>query len=428
MTPFSSPQSAARDVRQLLDYLWAHHEPHFLYRGQIREYPGPLLPSAYRGKRVGAPSDADEATAHGKSMRGVGKRFCEVRRFRNFDDIFLAYSGEEAIRDRDEVSLLWSIAHHDVLARIIGAEGFEPAIRSSVRPDLLRRFEHRLPLWQRIITAQHKGLLRLNGANQFFGFQVGQTLAQHYVESSEFLDATRSPTVAAFFANYPATADSRQRHGARAAVWDGIGIIYRFVAPVANDPPSQFDYYSTPAYVDAVAIARKLEITHLESHARWSPEEFVFFYKMTGGERDWRLLALTNGSISGSRIGRQEAAFVVPDEVHEETRDPNTGDQNVTYQAIEDLSCRSGVERFYFLRSQTDLGDATISEDYLWPSDEAGERALVELFHAMVDAEDIVRKRVRVLGRVFEPEMWYPARHDLIREQAPNLAGRGPVT
>lgn len=426
MTPFSSPQAAARDVGELLDYLWAHHESHFLYRGQTREYPGPLLPSAYRGKHVGVPRGADGAIAHGKSMRGVGRRFCEVRRFRNFDDIFLAYSGEDTIRDRDEVSLLWSVVHHDTMARRIGTEGFEPAIRRSLHPDLLKRFEHRLPLWQRVINAQHKGLLQLNGVNQFFGFQIGQTLAQHYIESSEFLDATRSPTIAAFFANYTVTADCRQQHVAHQAVSNGIGIIYRFFAPAVNDPPSHFDYYSAPAYVDAVAIARTLEVTHFESHARWSPEEFVFFYKMTGGDRDWTLLALANGSVSGSRIGRQEAAFVVPDEVHEETRDPNTGHQDVSYQAIEDLSARSGVERFYFQPGQADLGDETISESYLWPSDEKGEQAFVGLFHTMVDAEDIVRKRVRVLGRVFEPDMWYPARHDLIREQAPNLTGIEP--
>jgi len=211
MTRFSSPQSPARDVRELLEYLWAHHESRFLYRGQTREHPGPLLPSAYRGRRVGAAFCIDRANAHGKPMRGVGRRFCEVQRFRNFD--------------RFEVSLLWNIVHHDVMARTIGIKGFEQAVRISVHPDLLKRFEHRLPLWERVTTAQHKGLLRLNGANQFFGFQVGQTLAQHYIESSEFLDATRSPTVAAFFANYAGIVDSKQQHGARTASENDIGII-----------------------------------------------------------------------------------------------------------------------------------------------------------------------------------------------------------
>jgi hypothetical protein len=65
---------------------------------------------------------------------------------------------------------------------------------------------------------------------------------------------------------------------------------------VLNDPPSDFDYYSAPAYVDAVAIAMTLERTHFESHARWSPEEFIFLYKMTGSERNWKLLAIANGS------------------------------------------------------------------------------------------------------------------------------------
>jgi hypothetical protein len=297
-----------------------------------------------------------------------------------------------------------------------------------VHPDLLKPFEHRLSLWHRVITAQHKGLLRLNGANQFFGFRVGQTLAQHYIESSEFLDATRSPTVAAFFANHPATVDCGRQNGLPQAVANEIGIIYRFLAPIANLPPSQFDYYSAPAYVDAVAIAKTLEESRLEGQACWSPDDFVFHYKMTGGDRDWKLLALPNGSVSGTRIGRQEAAFVVPDEIHDEMRDPHTGHQDVRYQSIEDLSARNGVERFYFLRGQTGLGDKAISEGYLWPSDEEGEQTLVELFHTMVDAEDIIRRRKIIIGRVFEPEHWYPARHDLIREEAPNLTGRESAT
>jgi hypothetical protein len=144
---------------------------------------------------------------------------------------------------------------------------------------------------------------------------------------------------------------------------------------------------------------------------------------MSGGDRDWTLLALPPGSVAVSRIGRQEAAFVIPDEIHLETRDRNTGHQDVSYQAIEDISSRSDVERFYFLRGQTDLGDRTISERYLWPSEEEGEQAFVQLFHVMVEAELVVRNRVKVVGAVFEPDMWYPARHDLIRERAPDLSG-----
>jgi len=351
-----------------------------------------------------------------------------VRLFKNFDDIFLAYSCEDTIRDHDEVSLLHNITYHDAMARRIGTEGFETAIRRSVHPALLTRFEHRLPLWERVVTAQHKGLLRLNGANQFFGFRVGQTLAQHYIESSEFLDATRSPTIAAFFANYAAPEVVRQQHGLHHDASTEIGIIYRFFAPAANDTPLQFDYYSAPGYIDAVAVAETLVTSRPDSQTTWSPDDFIFLYKMTGGHRDWKLLALPSGSIPDTRIGRQEAAFLVPDEVHDESRDPHTGHQHVRYQAIEDLSARDGVNLFYFLRRRTGLGDARVSESYLWPSDEQPEQMFTGLFHNMVDAEDIIRSRKIILGRVFEPDHWYPARHDLIREKAPNLTGRGIAT
>jgi hypothetical protein len=105
-----------------------------------------------------------------------------------------------------------------------------------------------------------------------------------------------------------------------------------------------------------------------------------------------------------------------------ETRDRNTGHKDVSYQAIEDISSRDGVERFYFLRGHADLGDETISEGFLWPSEEVGERAFIQLFHMMVEADALVRKHVRVIGAVSAPDQWCPARHDLIREQAPNLS------
>lgn len=252
MIQFDSPTTAAQDVREVLDYLWTHHESHFLYRGQTREYPGPLLPSAYRGKHIKETSIAQGST----SMRGIGRRYYEIQRFRNFDDIFVAYSGEDIIHDREEVSLLWNIIHNDGLTRRIGAEGFESALRKELDTDLLKRYEHRLPVWQSVTDAQHKGLLRLNGANQFFGFQVGQTLAQHYIESSEFLDATRSPTVAAFFANYANSENTRRQSRVPYCASENVGIIYRFSAPTIEQPPFLFDYYSAPAFVDAVAVAK----------------------------------------------------------------------------------------------------------------------------------------------------------------------------
>jgi len=422
MPPFSHPHSAARDIRDLLDYLWASHAPHFLYRGQTREYPGPLLASAHRDRKLGLPFVIDATNSHGKSMRGVGRRFFDARRFSNFDDIYLAYSGEETIQNHAEVSLLWKIIHHDAMAIEIGAKGFEQAIRTSLRPELLKHFEHRLPIWQRILTAQHKAFLRINVANQFLGFQIGQTLAQHYIESSEFLDATRSPTIAAFFANYSSNTDRKQQYGAHGDAQNNIGIIYRFFAPTVNDPSPEFDYYSAPAFLDAAAVAKTLEITHSKGYTHWSPEEFVLFYLISGGVRDWMFLAMPPGSSALSRIGRQQAAFLIPDEIHAETRDRDTGRQDVSYQAIEDISSRDGVERFYFLRGHADLGDNTISEGFLWPSEEVGERAFIQLFHMMVEAEAIVRKHGRVIGAVRAPDQWYPARHDLIREQAPNLS------
>ena len=49
MSIFSEPQKAAKNINVLLEYLQNEESGRkYIYRGQTRNWPGPLLPSVYR--------------------------------------------------------------------------------------------------------------------------------------------------------------------------------------------------------------------------------------------------------------------------------------------------------------------------------------------------------------------------------------------
>src|ERR1035441_4845153 len=74
-TPYSDPRSAATSVNELVRYLKATDDGTYLYRGQIRDYPGPLLPSAYRNYVHTHPVYDLTSPEIKFRMRGVGRRF-----------------------------------------------------------------------------------------------------------------------------------------------------------------------------------------------------------------------------------------------------------------------------------------------------------------------------------------------------------------
>jgi len=201
---YSSPRNPARNIVELAEYLLSNHQSHFLYRGQRKEYPGPLLPSAYRRKQLLGEVSLSNHECFRHSMRQLGRKFYKVHRFRNFDDIYIAYSGQKTIQDRTEVTLLRHMIYDSDLSKLISQKGFDNAIKQILPAEAVSRYDHRFEVWKSVLDSHHKGLLRLNAANQFLGFRIGQTLSQQYIENSEYLDVTRSPLIAAFFGTYSA--------------------------------------------------------------------------------------------------------------------------------------------------------------------------------------------------------------------------------
>src|SRR5262249_18307581 len=132
--------------------------------------------------------------------------------------------------------------------------------------------------------------------------------------------------------------------------------------------------------------------------SKWSPREFVVYFMLADGMRFWDALHLDRGTARESRAGRQQAGFLVPDELRQETRD-NFGRQNVQFQAVEDIAEREGTERFYFRHADIDLRDPDLVADSLWPADAVGEQRFLELLRCITLSQSVLREVAASRGK-----------------------------
>ena len=90
--------------------------------------------------------------------------------------------------------------------------------------------------------------------------------------------------------------------------------------------------------------------------------------------RDPALLVLPEGFYGSTRVDKQDAIIILPDEVREdhEDREPNIeGIRFPKYRYIEDLGSREGVQQFYFRHTgEPPAGAAPLRREDLWPRDD----------------------------------------------------------
>lgn len=72
---YTDPERPAADINELLTYLAAASDEPWLYRGQVKRYPGPLLPSGFRHILGSQPVIEAPDPDAGDSLRQVGRRF-----------------------------------------------------------------------------------------------------------------------------------------------------------------------------------------------------------------------------------------------------------------------------------------------------------------------------------------------------------------
>ena len=73
--PFTLDSNPASSITQLADYLSRTDDGSYVYRGQTRAYPEPLLPSAFRSVLGQEPVIEANHPLMGKRIFGIGQRF-----------------------------------------------------------------------------------------------------------------------------------------------------------------------------------------------------------------------------------------------------------------------------------------------------------------------------------------------------------------
>jgi hypothetical protein len=323
---YTTPDTAATDIGEMHRWLSAEHtHGSFVYRGQTREYPGPLLPSIFRRWSAGSsdPLLTRESPLFEHSLRKIGQRFygeCleHARKWAARAGVGVADAERQAVSAVYRQAMRSSFAARDQVhalsdGRLVTWEDALLKYFSEPEREIYHRYEDQ---WQVYIDSDHRRTLRNNGFIKPFGYLLGTTLAQQYGLSSEGLDATLDPDVAAFFATHLSERDYSQVETA------GLGIIYRFPF-VASDvrcrPLSEYNYYDLPTTtLDLSDVLYRFERSEINpANVR---EIFKCYYGATYREqlRDFDLLMLSRGSVALSRIAHQRAVIIFPDELRKD--------------------------------------------------------------------------------------------------------------
>ena len=415
---YETTTDAAENICVLVDYLEAtSSSTRYIYRGQIQEWNGPLLPSIYRRCIPLQQAYTGDSDKYRYCLRRCGKLFIEIKPDSFVEKIMLDEKDHKLAAGEYEAMVAFALDPDFSL--LIATEGFEFAIRRKLRSDRLTYVLKRLPLWKQIVDELQRGFIRHIAFLQPFGYMLGMTLAQQYGFASELLDFTSDLRVAAFFAthDYPTYRLFAGRKIAE-GIDSQVGVIYRLPSTEGNVRYTRLDeynYYSCPnqlhlkdlcirfedrsspdiwqSYVEsldyedfhqmATAVYPSLEWRQLEQDMfrtarsemdlEESIDRFLYHYFYSTGVRHFRFLDLPSSSFSRSRLGRQSAVMIVPDELRIE--DPS--DKSATFQAIEDLKSREGFDSFYFKHSHAapDLND--VNRENLWPKENDVFRTLI---------------------------------------------------
>jgi hypothetical protein len=305
---------ASHDFAELLAYLQSTHTADYVYRGQTKIWPGPLVPSLYRG--MVAPETV--ASAPNLRLRETGRVFHAVS------------TDKEMAPD----------------------------------PKFMRRIQFNAQLIQ------------------IFGYPFGSILAQQCGVTSEGLDVTHDPEVAAFFAifDYPAQ-NFRQ---------EDTGVIYRLRLPPASTGNKDFrsaSFYDCTSVISAWAVFHQLRkvATWREAVTTFTDYGYAFTVKQTR-PRPLHLLALPQDAYRTCRVVQQRAGLLFPDVVLPQEYNlgqikPPAG--KAEWQGpmlIEDVAAREGVEIFTFRHHPKNKYQVPLSPRVLFPPDDGVTQMLHHFF------------------------------------------------
>ncbi len=321
---FATRDAPAADINTLLNHLKKEDTGAYLYRGQTRDYGGPLLASIFRNTL-----DVSERGGLEDLMKE------DVRSMRSIGKIFVG----NYVQDYP---------------------------RSLVKLDAATKE-----------TEAHRDVIRQKFLNAF-GFLLGFTFAQHYGFKSEMLDVSTDVEVAAFFATHASPHyDLVGPDGP-----DKTGVIYRFARLDTNIPASEFlqrTYYTAPGTLVCHELLKRFEADVTLQEAWESLRYYYELYRATG-ERKFDLLKLPRGMVASSRVGRQSAAVLIHDEIQLVSKSPSYGvgpifgelqinvdQRQPVFQSFEDFNTREGTRAYYF-RHGGARPEINLTAETLWPN------------------------------------------------------------
>jgi len=402
------PNDAAESISSLYEYLSSlDNGGRYVYRGQVREYEGPLLPSAFRPIfRSPHPMNSSPLEAFGKAKR---LRACGELFVGEYNECFQWYS--DVMRNSREagIGLAEIERNFSVYKKLLDdptislrqdREGFVPwrdAVRQVLSEDELEIYRRYRDEWNLRINNYHKRLFRENALVRLFGYALGTTFGQQYGFSSEGLDATKALDVACFFATHD-SADFLTVEP------EGIGIVYRFPFPendVATRPLSQIGYYNLPSIIDVEDVFYRFEHATLDKEKSLALIRCYLAAVFTYGLESSELLLLPRDFLRSSRVHAQKAVIVVPDEFREDEPNRAPGPGGVTfpqYRFIEDLRSRPGLVRFYFKHTgHWPESLKAVSREKLWPRDDFLLQTLILLMASFYRLTQKIPKRLDLI-------------------------------
>lgn len=377
---FTDINNPAKDVHELISFLKNEEQKNpYVYRGQVKEYNAPLVPSIYRKCLAYSDKMIDRNDQLYKySLKNIGNAF-----YGDYVRNFLEYVNKKIYGDKP-ISSKNKIVH-DVYVKAI--QSSELMFRQHSKRVLYNYIINRLDLiksilskeewqlfslykdrWMPLINDYDRRIIRMFGFFKPLGFVLGAAIAQQYGFSSEGLDATKSIDVAGFFATH-----SSEDYYIN-TVDEGIGVIYRFPYKnvyTAHDGVFQYDFYSPYSLIDIDDIIEHMVHDDTDINNFYSVFETFYTKEMMEEDIEYKQLKLPGNSNQNSRISRQKAVLLLPDELRKEKEYAELsiiGNKLPLYQYIEDLSLRDGVEKFYFKHSKN--SELALNREYLWPRED----------------------------------------------------------
>ena len=364
--PYTSEHDPAKDIKSLLNFLYDQDNGQFLYRGQTCNCPGPLLPSAHRRYQKTGAIYTCESKEYKKALRKVGRRFIGLVPINFFhESLALFYPRTLSVSNYEKI-LLERLSNDRFLTRglIDNPNVFEIVLNNLE----LKLFHDRLIYWKQVIDYDHRVQIRDMIFNRPFGYLLGQALAQQYGFSSEMLDVTKDPLIAAFFATH-------NNPDFYTPLADGVGVIYRFSRPESTSSIldlGKYNFYSCPAILDYGELLSNFYVTEDYKDLRNEMEKFLVtsFIDLKQWRR-WEALRFSPEMLEATRITRQSAAFLVPDMIYVERKMKGRPlNKGCVLMAIEDCAVRDGTKNFYFRHNRDASLFKDINREYLWPNEE----------------------------------------------------------